>query len=891
MKIERVCVDGFGRLVGYDTGSEPLPRLVVVLGPNEAGKSTLFHFLTTALYGFKPATREANPYVPWGAEEAGGRIEISLDGGGCVEVTRRLRSQPSGRMKVDGRAEELRNRALPWVDHVPRTVFRQVFAVRLSDLAGLDEETWGRVQDRILGSMGASDLLPAREVVAALEREAGELWRPHRRGNQRIRELQGEIRELRSVRRQALERDQRMRSLVEEHERSRARLEQLREQRSRALVALERVQALLPVRRQLQRITELREAAGPPGTLRSLPPDPTDRLARLRGRSDALAARKDELAEELAGPEATERTLGEAEATLLARSDQVNVFLGRVAALAPDRARAQALDEEVRDLDRRLESASRDVLSVPWSEVPTGPLVALPIAELKTRIGRAEAARRDGRVAELAAAASARGEQRPSGAWSGGLVGLLSGVLLLALGLSDARALVTVAGAALTVTALALLWRGTRSRAAPAEGTESAGDLDEASTREEVLAILGDVPVRPHVLDEPDAALLLGLRRIQELVLDRQGRRGSSDEIGRRLAELDSEAESIATSLGLDGTADAAVTATLLDRELRRAERVREAAVGAEREARRVRRELERADAEARRVHQDLVGLEDALGALGDGDVDRGAEVAGERLRDQARAEQLRDELERDHPDLPELEARIADAEEAGESWTVDDEDLARRRADIERFGEEIERLAAGAERLDAELVRLQELETVDSVDGRIAGLEDDVARLVRARDRRWALAQLVREADRRFREEHQPDLMRRASAYLEHLTDGRYERIVAEEVDGGDLFHVVGSALPAPMPLTPPVSTGTLEQAYLALRFAIVDHLDQGGERLPLFVDEVFVNWDPERRARGLDLLGSLARTRQLFVFTCHPDMARELEARGGRVLSLAGR
>ncbi len=55
MKIVRVRIDAFGRLRNVDTGEVPLGRLVVVLGPNEAGKSTLFHFLTTLLFGFRLA--------------------------------------------------------------------------------------------------------------------------------------------------------------------------------------------------------------------------------------------------------------------------------------------------------------------------------------------------------------------------------------------------------------------------------------------------------------------------------------------------------------------------------------------------------------------------------------------------------------------------------------------------------------------------------------------------------------------------------------------------------------------------------------------------------------------------------------------------------------------
>jgi uncharacterized protein YhaN len=151
-------------------------------------------------------------------------------------------------------------------------------------------------------------------------------------------------------------------------------------------------------------------------------------------------------------------------------------------------------------------------------------------------------------------------------------------------------------------------------------------------------------------------------------------------------------------------------------------------------------------------------------------------------------------------------------------------------------------------------------------------------------------LARILREADRRFREEHQPDLLQRAGAYLAHLTAGRYERLVVDETDGLHPFRLVGPGLPAPVALAPPVSTGTLEQAYLSLRLAIVDHLDRGGERLPLFVDEVFVNWDADRRARGNEMLARIAASRQIFVFTCHPDVADELARRDGRVLLLDG-
>ena len=51
-----------------------------------------------------------------------------------------------------------------------------------------------------------------------------------------------------------------------------------------------------------------------------------------------------------------------------------------------------------------------------------------------------------------------------------------------------------------------------------------------------------------------------------------------------------------------------------------------------------------------------------------------------------------------------------------------------------------------------------------------------------------------------------------------------------------------------------------------------------------------MLVNWDPRRVDALVALLGSLER-RQVFVSTCHPELADQLERRlGARVLELPG-
>ena len=83
-------------------------------------------------------------------------------------------------------------------------------------------------------------------------------------------------------------------------------------------------------------------------------------------------------------------------------------------------------------------------------------------------------------------------------------------------------------------------------------------------------------------------------------------------------------------------------------------------------------------------------------------------------------------------------------------------------------------------------------------------------------------------------------------------------------------------------------LSTGAREQLYLAMRLAIMGHLDHDRERLPVFIDEALVNWDASRRGRGLQLLRELAETRQVFVMTCHEPWAEELIAAGATRVDL---
>jgi uncharacterized protein YhaN len=58
-----------------------------------------------------------------------------------------------------------------------------------------------------------------------------------------------------------------------------------------------------------------------------------------------------------------------------------------------------------------------------------------------------------------------------------------------------------------------------------------------------------------------------------------------------------------------------------------------------------------------------------------------------------------------------------------------------------------------------------------------------------------------------------------------------------------------------------------------------MLDHLDEGRERLPLILDDALLRMDDRRRRGVYALLSEMAPTRQVWILTCHRTLADEVE------------
>ena len=88
--------------------------------------------------------------------------------------------------------------------------------------------------------------------------------------------------------------------------------------------------------------------------------------------------------------------------------------------------------------------------------------------------------------------------------------------------------------------------------------------------------------------------------------------------------------------------------------------------------------------------------------------------------------------------------------------------------------------------------------------------------------------------------------------------------------------LQVVDAARTAREPVH--LSLGTRQQLYLALRIALLQQADNVGRAIPVFADDILVNFDARRRRGAARALAELARTRQVVLFTCHEEVVKAL-------------
>ena len=301
-----------------------------------------------------------------------------------------------------------------------------------------------------------------------------------------------------------------------------------------------------------------------------------------------------------------------------------------------------------------------------------------------------------------------------------------------------------------------------------------------------------------------------------------------------------------------------------------------------------------------------------------------------ERARDvQSRRQAAIEQREADRRAVDDREQRLLAAQQELNDFmalgeTDDPEDFRLRahdhdtRVELERHRNEmrrgLERLSGPRERYDdfrerlagTDQIRLKEesgevAEKIQQVEERRStlleergGIENELERLtgeeessrlrvqretlveqLRERAREWSkltfAQELLERTRQKFEVERQPRVVQHAQDFFSRITGQRYTRLFVPIGERSVTVMDGAGGNKRPQEL----SKGTREQLYLALRFGLVREFGEHAERLPVVVDEVLVNFDPERARLAAESFAELSETNQVLVFTCHPGMA----------------
>jgi uncharacterized protein YhaN len=887
MRLRRIEAVRYGALADATLGDLG-DGLTVVHGPNEAGKSTFTALVRHVLYGY-PTARERDAGYHSSAGARLGRLVFEAEEGSWV--VERAEGAHGGAVAVRALAGADRPGLLGEITRgVSPEAFRVVFGFGLDEMARIEEMRGGN--DDIIARLNAASAglrISPHEVRSALEKEAGELFKPRGRNrviNNLVSEVRGYRSELRELRAEADSFGGDMRRVRELEE----LLGTARVTRDEALaaeraleLALERASGrrdeirgfedeILELRQELKTARDAIEGVAVDDALLGSASDIEITLGDLGGFTEGLS-----------GLERLEQAVSRAEARVAEAAASCGmdperaVALGYRAGLAED---ADAARDDLQRLSQQVETRDEEAQRAAEGRAAAHAAAAAQIAPLDLDSADPAEAIAE-RLAAVEALEVARGSTPGSLARSGpdvpALVMTLSGVAAIIAGAVLGQWTAIVIGAVLVGAGAYFLLRRARSH------PETSAAVDESP----YLRILALGP-NAGPLDLARVRRALEAARAATSTAREATSRAEEASRAAALARDTLETRRLQWVSWLEQYAmDVALSPPAASRVLAQARDAAVAATAAAEARADVVRATERLDAYTSRLTAVAAPFADVPDPL----ARDGVVALANRLRERlASARELAGRRAAMTSEATALESRLISAEgrltrAAGELKDVLESfgvaegapeadlralhDTAARKA--REAAAAYDELAGEKNQLEGRLqqeareARGSELRLRES--GAVQRLGDAIERYAELS----VASALLGRAQERYERERQPDVVRHAQETFRRITGDRYVGLSVPLGEGRiEVFDersaVRGSDL---------LSRGTAEQLYLSLRLGLVAHLGDVGAGLPVLMDDVLVNFDPDRRRGAAEAIAEFSTIRQVVLFTCHPETA----------------
>ncbi len=885
MFLEKLEIDGFG--IYSDFSLENLKKGVnIVLGNNEAGKTTLLKFMRYTLFGY-PRLRE-NRMAPIRGGTHGGRIMASMSSGQSLTIERHGRNNLSVWL---GNEQFINEQDLSrLLGNATSSLYNNVYAITLDELVGLDSLSESGVEDRIFSvGMGLGKLSLA-DIDSDIRNLIGEIYKDTGR-NQQIPKILRAI----SERKTEISKKQtylpKRKELTAELERIEREGSRLREESRSVSLSKTRLENYLKCHDSVVTLVKAQAELDVLPVVQYLPENGLQELNLLENKKNDLKDRLDKLktgdgAEkgiaELAHQAASisfNRPLIEQKVKVEFLMSNLNVYRNMLLEYSDDEAEITRLEKQTGEILENIGPGinEMDIAGFRYSGSHKAFIDSIrqQLAELNRKKIAAEA------YAEAL-------KHRESSLNIPNIAFVFSGLLLIGSIAAFFSSLYITSGTLAAAAMLLFAGRKYLVRESPFAAVETelndiriAEDKVKESFRRYMAGILPCVPEEITV-DAADG-VLIEIDRTTELI---RRRMSIAEKQTRQRKPFMSQFESIANEMDslLDDKRDTDNTEIIAGRI------ISEFNMSMERFNRKtaLEDELRKKTVEAERIKRQILETDTIISGLleitGSSDT---AEFAGKYRQNEKYAELT---AARDNA-LQTIEsiAGVARAPDAvkffrttgKEEVIADIADLKVRSADTEEQVREIER-RIGELRNEVSKIEKDADMTVD-----MTALETDRHSLKKAMINwltgRLAL-ELLDEVRAVYEREKQPAVINNASRYFSAVTEGRYGRLHVSAgdkdvkvYDGNGVYRTTGQ-----------LSRGTKEQLLLSLRLGFIEEYEKQSEPLPLVTDEVLVNSDPARARRIAELLYEFSNERQTVMFSCHPGTADLFKRKDVNIIEL---
>ncbi|HDO26790.1 MAG TPA: hypothetical protein ENH02_01610 [Bacteroidetes bacterium] len=870
MIIKEIFIDGFGIFNAFSLTS--LRKGVnILVGENEAGKSTLLKFLRFTLFGY-PRSRDER-MAPLRGGKHGGRIKTLLSSG-KVAVFERYDGQPV-RLSFNGRESNNEARWMQLLGNATSSLFNNVYAFTLDELASMNSLNASGVEDKIFSvglGLGSTTI---GEIEKNLQEKADKIYTSRGR-KQIIHDLLHNIEDKKKQIKEIQENLPKYKELTEEIGQLEKEVNELGGQLTELRTGKNKLDNYLKCYESYVSYTKAAEQLDLLPVLKDYPDKGVEKLEKLKEKEEDISDNIDELKDgtadekgiealedEIAGISFNSALLDEGKEVEFLRSNLTN-YKTTVKEKEDDERKINKLNGTIKQEIENINSS--------WNEDKVKGFGDLLVHKTKTEEFKKDFETVRQKKTDLEAEIKAM-RLKENAVKVKNVFTVIAAVVLL----FSAPAFYygyPVAGGAAVVAALILFFGKNYSVKKPGS-TIAQLQLNELLEQEDQLKKKYEEYLKKE-LDlsaalSPDAVTdaLKAIENLKEKITERDELL-KKIEVNRQpfISNFQEKTKSLADLLQNESGGDIEELAKQIIREYDQAKEDAGRKKGLKEELDRKTKKLREAEEKLKEIQLKITQLISSIDAVDEDDFrkkykdnDRVRELIKEKEEALRTIETIAGIGKKDEVisflNTHEKEA-IEDELQEKENKIKETEDTRTEKANI-----------LGEKRNER-----KRIEGESELAGAMTELESEKQKLVNAYQE-WLAAKaalkVLGEVKTRYEQEKQPAVIKNSGYYFQAITGGRYPKV---QVALGETEVSVYDEHEAVKKLNQ-LSRGTKEQLLISLRLGFIEEYEKQSEPLPVIVDEVLVNFDPGRARQTADILNDFGKDRQILVFTCHPSTA----------------